>query len=128
MGLSNLFHWWIISKAKLPVFLVVLWWAFVFALEFFVMARVGSIMFDMAEGSSFSLNWYIIFSWSFAQRFLTVMILDRENKLVVWLFDLVQKMALIAFFCKTSRIFQGHLPFLLTKAKVKLDQSGTYSV
>ena len=27
--LSNLFHWWIISKAKLPVFLVVLWWAFV---------------------------------------------------------------------------------------------------
>ena len=106
MGLSNLFHWWIISKAKLPVFLVVLWWAFVFALEFFVMARVGSIMFDMAEGSSFSLNWYIIFSWSFAQRFLTVMILDRENKLVVWLFDLVQKMALIAFFCKTSRIFK----------------------
>jgi len=31
-------------------------------------------------------------------------------------------------FCKTSRIFQGHLPFLLTKAKVKLGQSGTYSV
>ena len=54
--LSNLFHWWIISKAKLPVFLVVLWWAFVIALKFFVMARVGSIMFDMAEGSSFSLN------------------------------------------------------------------------
>ena len=52
--LSNLFHWWIISKAKLPVFLVVLWWAFVIALKFFVMARVGSIMFDMAEGSSFS--------------------------------------------------------------------------